>query len=83
MQIVAGRSEIEKLELLIESDTEIIAKRKEIADIEQEKLLNGVSTSNDYITELNAYKEVLLTQKLNEIKLIKAIINYKSITGNN
>ncbi len=83
MQIVASRNEIEKLKFLIESDTEIIAKRKEIAGIEQEKLLNGVATSNDYITELNAYKEVLLTQKLNEIKLIQAIINYKSITGNN
>lgn len=83
IQIVACRNEIEKIKLLIESDIKIVAKRKQLVRIEREKLFNGVATSNDYITELNAFKEVLLAHKLNEIKLIQAIINLKSNTGNN
>lgn len=75
--------EIAKFRELISSDKEIIAKKHELLKIEEQKLENGVSTSNDYIVELNGYESALLSQNLNEIKLIEAIINYKSNIGEN
>lgn len=75
--------EIDKYKQLIESDNAIIIKRKEIANAERSRLMEGVATSNDYIIELNAEKKAALAQKLHEIQLIQAIIVYKSLTGNN
>lgn len=82
-QIVNQISEIEKYRELIESDKAIVEKHRQITISEQEKMLNGVSTSQDYITEFNAENQAELSQKLHEIQLIQAIINYNSLTGNN
>ncbi len=73
--------EIEKCEAVVLVDVEIVKKRKEVVDIEEVRLENGVATTNDYIYELNQYKEAMLTQQLNKIKLIQAIIDYKSNIG--
>ena len=81
--ISSNISEIDKFRELITSDEQIIAKKLESLKIEQQKLDNGITTTNDYITELNGYKSALLSQNLNEIKLIEAIINYKSNIGEN
>jgi len=83
MQIAAAKNEILKYRETIEFDRKIVSNKKEIANIEEVKLQRGIITSSEYITELNKYKEAMLSQKLNEIKLIQAIINYKSAIGQN
>lgn len=82
-EIINSLGEIDKYKKLIATDKEIITKLREITSAEQEKLLNGVSTSNDYLSELNAENQAVMNQKLHEIQLLQAIINYKSLTGNN
>lgn len=81
MDIIRQIGEIDKYRVLIGKDKAIIAKRKEIAATEEKKLLNGVSTSYDYVTQLNAESQAMLDQKLHEIQLIQAIVNYKSLTA--
>ena len=79
--IAQTEGEITKYQNTIEYDKVIVSKKKEIATIEESKLQKGIITSSEYITELNQYKEAMLAQKLNEIKLVQAIINYKSAIG--
>lgn len=81
MDIIRQIGEIGKYKALVETDQAIIAKRKAITGTEEKKLLNGVSTSHDYVTELNAENQAMLDQKLHEIQLIQAVINYKSLTA--
>lgn len=81
--IASSVREIDKFNELILSDNKIIAKKSESLEIEEHKLENGISTSNDYIIELNSHQAALLLKSLNEIKLIEAVINYKSNIGGN
>jgi len=83
MQISSAKNMILKYRNMIYFDKKIVSIKKEIADIEEVKLQRGIITSSEYITELNKYKESMLSQKLNEIKLIQSIINYKSAVGIN
>ncbi len=81
IEIAQSWSEIDKCREMISSDIVIVAKRKEVLDIEENRLENGMSTTNDYIIELNHYKEALMNQKLNEVRLVQAIVNYKLNLG--
>jgi len=83
MQISSAKNMILKYRNMIYFDKKIVDIKREIADIEEVKLQSGIITSSEYITELNKYKESMLSQKLNEIKLIQSIINYKSAVGLN
>jgi outer membrane protein TolC len=83
MQINQQLNEIDKYKKLIEVDKEIITKRTGIKETEAAKLANGVSTSNDYITELNAENQAMLNLKVHQIQLIQSIINYNAFKGNN
>lgn len=80
---VAALEKIEKFKLLLSKDDEIIAKRKEIAEAEQKRLLKGVATSVDYTTFLDAYQQSLLEKELHKIQLLKAKLEYQYIMGNN
>jgi outer membrane protein TolC len=82
MQIAQQVNEIDKYKQLIEKDKEIVAKRSGIKETESAKLANGVSTSNDYVTELNAENQAMLNLKLHEIQLMQSIISYNSLKGN-
>ncbi|MDP4265876.1 MAG: TolC family protein [Bacteroidota bacterium] len=75
--------EIEKYQMLLDKDKEIIAKRKEIKEAASVQLLNGVITSDDYLTELNEENQAMQSLKLHEMQLLQAKINYISLTGNN
>lgn len=79
--IASSIQEIEKYKSITLVDDKIVEKRKEVVDIEEVRLKNGIVTTNDYITVLNQYKESMLTKSLNKIKLAQAIINYKSNIG--
>jgi outer membrane protein TolC len=75
------QKEIEKMEVIITIDTEIINLRKEVLQTADSQLKNGVITSSAYITELtNLYEDEnkLVRHKI-QLHLAKA--NYNVIKG--
>ncbi len=82
-EIINQIAEIEKFQKLINTDVAIVAKRNEVTFSQQQRLQNGVITSNDYLTDLNAESQSLLTQQLHEIQLLQAQITYNSLIGQN
>ncbi len=75
------KNEVEKYEQLVATDTEIVSLRTKIKDIASFKLANGIITSTDYVTELNAENQAMLNQKLHEIQLLQSQYNYELILG--
>ncbi len=74
--------EVEKMNLMIAKDNEIITKRKSITKTSADQLDNGTITSSDYLTELNAEKQAVLNQRIHQLQLGIAYMNIKVITGN-
>lgn len=79
--VVQQKSEVDKYQELVSTDTEIVSLRKKIKENASVRLANGIITSSDYITELNAENQAMLTQKLHEIQLLQSQYNYKLILG--
>lgn len=79
--LVQQKSEVDKYRELVSTDTEIVSLRTRIKENASVRLANGIITSSDYITELNAENQAMLTQKLHEIQLLQSQYNYKLILG--
>lgn len=75
------KNEIEKYKALVNSDEAIVQLRKKIKDNASYKLANGIITSSDYITEMNAENQAMLNQKLHEVQWLQAQYNYQLILG--
>jgi outer membrane protein TolC len=75
------KNEVGKYAELVATDAEIITLRLKIKENASFKLENGIITSTDYITELNAENQAMLNQKLHEIQWLQAQYNYKLILG--
>ena len=75
------KNEVEKYEQLVSTDADIVALRTKIKDNASYKLVNGIITSTDYVTELNAENQARLTQKLHEVQWLQAQYNYQLILG--
>ena len=75
-------TEIEKMENLILSDTEIIRMRSRIKTTTQNQLENGTATTNDYLIQLNAEDQARQNQNLHQIQLLMAQYNYQTTSGN-
>ena len=80
-ELKTQHQEVKKMQDLLANDNQIIALRIEITQIKASELDNGTITSTDYITELNHEEEARLNQKLHELKLILAELNYLTIQG--
>ena len=76
-----NRSEISKYQSLIETDNRIIQLRNEIMLASASQLDNGVITSSEYLTEVNAELQARLNLKTHQIKLSQARINYLITLG--
>ena len=76
-----NRSEIDKYQSLIETDNQIIQLRNDITLSSASQLDNGVITSSEYLTEVNAELEARLNLKTHQIKLSQAKINYLITLG--
>lgn len=74
-------NEINKIALLIESDKEIIALRKDVLSAAESQLKNGVITSSAYITELTNLYEDQNTLATHTIQLQLAKANYNITKG--
>jgi outer membrane protein TolC len=80
-ELKTQQQEVKKMQDLLKKDDQMIALRTEITKIKTAELDNGTITSTDYITELNQEEEAKLNQKLHELKLILAELNYLTIQG--
>jgi outer membrane protein TolC len=75
-------STIKKFEEALQRDADIVELRTSITVIAQSQLNNGVITSTDYITELNAETLARINFTTHKIQLIQAKANYLLATGN-
>ncbi len=75
-------AEIRKIEEMIGRDLQIIELREKISKSTSSQLDNGVITSTDYLTELNAESKSKLDLQAHKIQMAKAKLDYKATIGN-
>ena len=80
-QLKQQRSEINKLQQLINTDQAIIDLRNSVKEAARAQLENGVITSNDYLREVNAEDQARQTLIVHQLQLLQAQINYQNILG--
>jgi len=71
-----------KYQALVNKDNEIIALRVSVKTAAQAQLANGVITSHDYITQVDAEGLARQSLILHEIQLLQAQYNYQITSGN-
>ena len=82
VQLRQQQTEIERLRAQLGQDAEIVALRARVRQAAAVQLDNGVLAARDYTTELTNENQALLNQKLHELQLMQAIIQYRTLTGN-
>lgn len=80
-QLAKQKEEILRLKDLLTQDNDIIAVRTKVKDISAAQLDAGIITSSDYLTDLNEQNQALLNQKIHQIELVFAYIEYGIIAG--
>ena len=73
--------EIGQFAALLDKDDDLVVLRAEVSDIKAAQLENGTITSTDYITETNLEDEARLNQKIHELRLVLARLNYLTLQG--
>jgi outer membrane protein TolC len=79
--LLAKKAEIESLNSLIESDSELIAVRKRISASSESQYNNGTITATEYLSELNAEQQSMINYEIHKIKLSMAKVEYLNISG--
>ncbi len=74
--------EIRMMEELLAKDGDLVEIRAEVSAIKTAQLQHGVITATDYLTELNLEDEARLNQKIHELRLAEAKLNYLTMQGN-
>jgi outer membrane protein TolC len=74
-------AEVEKYERIISKDAQIVRNREEIIHAAASQLENGVITSTEYLTELNAENAAELNLKLHQVQLGLAKAQYNILLG--
>jgi len=82
MEIQDESEEIFKLKSLIEKDNEIVNLRTEVKEIALTQLENGIITSSDYLTYVNAEDKARQNLLIHEIQLRKSQYMLKTTKGN-
>lgn len=75
-------SEINKLKILIDTDSKIIELKSKITKTSASKLDNGVITPADYILDLNEEMQAKINLETRKVQLQQSIINYNTLKGN-
>lgn len=78
----AKNAEIESLNSLISTDTELIALRKRITATAESQYENGTITATELLNEINSDKQVLINYEIHKINLAMAQVEYVNISGN-
>ncbi len=74
-------AEISKFEEAVSRDEEIVSLHAKISKSAASQLENGVITTTDYLTELNAETEARIRLETHRIQLVQSQINYLTIKG--
>lgn len=82
VQLRQQQTEIDKLAAQLAADNEIVALRSRVRQAAAVQLDNGAIAARDYTTELNAENQAQLNQKLHELQLVQAKIQYRTLVGN-
>lgn len=82
VQLRQQQTEIDRIEGQLSTDADIVALRSKIRQAATIQLDNGAIAARDYTTELNNENQALLNQKLHELQLLLAQIQYRTLTGN-
>ncbi|HTA28228.1 MAG TPA: TolC family protein [Bacteroidia bacterium] len=75
-------SDITKLHSMIDKDNDIISKRTEVKDASRIQLENGVITTHEYVSELDAEDQAKQSLLLHQVQLLLAEYSYQNTTGN-
>jgi len=81
IQLQTERSNLEKYEKLLSQDEQIMKLRKVIASASLAKLNNGIITSSDYLTDLNAEILAKLVYENHRLLKLQAAYNYRLLQG--
>ena len=76
------QTEIEKLQLVIKNDDEIIRLRENIKNSATAKVENGTMSVSDLIREINAENQARQVKALHEIQLIISVYQFKNNINN-
>jgi outer membrane protein TolC len=74
-------AEIESLDLMIRTDSSLIALRKKITLSAESKYKNGTITVSDYLTELNNEKQAVINSEIHKISRVMTRVEYINISG--
>lgn len=75
-------AEIRKTEDMISRDKQLIDLREKISKSVSSQLDNGIITSSQYLTEINAEAGARLDLETHKIQLVKAKLDYQTALGN-
>jgi len=81
IQLAEKVAEISKYEEAVRRDEEIVLLREKISKSAASQMENGVITTSDYITELNAETEARIRLETHRIQLVQAQVNYLTTKG--
>ena len=79
---IKQRNDLEKIQNLIDKDNELIELRKNIKTASLAQLENGVITTNDYLREVTAEEQAILTKITHEIQYLLTQYNLKAQLNN-
>lgn len=79
---IQQKSELEKIQQLIDKDDELIALRKSIKKASLAQLENGVINTNDYLRDVNAEEQATLAKINHEIQYLLTQYNLKAQLNN-
>ena len=79
---IQQRNDLEKIQNLIDKDNELIELRKNIKTASLAQLENGVINTNDYLQEVTAEEQAILTKITHEIQYLLTQYNLKAQLNN-
>lgn len=80
-QLLQQNAEIRNLENALAKDHNIVELRKRVREVSSAQVDNGVLTVHDYLSDLSAETQAVISRKTHEIQLVYAIINYNTTKG--
>jgi outer membrane protein TolC len=76
------RADVQRYQELLAQDEQLVALRASVKTSAQAQLQNGVITSHEYITKVNAEDAARQAQVLHQIQLLQAQYAYQTTSGN-
>lgn len=80
-QLESKMAEIESLEMISASDSELVALRKNITAASESQYQNGTITATEYLDAMNSEKQAVINSEIHRISLAMAKADYINISG--